>query len=206
MPIKCLFPFWNLSLIPITRIFTKTLTAHDIMKKARDENYKILVIEASFGEYFGFNMKVKKQQAIAMKIMSPNEHDNFMIVGWKASKTLPKWVGNAGSWIDFLCGKKLDENEVFETDELKNKLTKEIKGRRFKLEPEQFTPEVTVKHYHMSSKKFRCKMMQFPANSNDATTGHKLQDRGQVEAWWQCSKIGSMSSYLESAHYLNSTW
>ena len=37
------------------------------MKKARDENYKYLVIEASFGEYFGFNMKVKKQQAIAIK-------------------------------------------------------------------------------------------------------------------------------------------
>jgi hypothetical protein len=31
------------------------------MKKARDENYKYLVIEASFGEYYGFNMKVKKQ-------------------------------------------------------------------------------------------------------------------------------------------------
>jgi hypothetical protein len=86
------------------------------MKKARDENYKYLVIEASFGEYYGFNMKVKNQQAIAMKIMSPNEHDDFMIVGWKASKTLPKWVRNSDSWIDFLNGKKLDENEVFETD------------------------------------------------------------------------------------------
>ena len=50
------------------------------MKKARDENYKYLVIEASFGKYFGFNMKVKKQQAIAMKLMSPNEHDDFMVV------------------------------------------------------------------------------------------------------------------------------
>ncbi len=86
------------------------------MKKARDENYKYLVIEASFGEYFRFNMKVKKQQAIAMKLMSPNEHDNFLVVGWKASKTLPKWVRNSDSWIDFLNGKKLFENEAFEID------------------------------------------------------------------------------------------
>jgi hypothetical protein len=50
------------------------------MKKARDENHKYLVIEASIGEYFGFNMKVKKQQAITMKLMSPNEHDDFMVV------------------------------------------------------------------------------------------------------------------------------
>jgi hypothetical protein len=62
-------------------------------------------------------------------------------------------------------------------DDLNNKLGKEMIGRRFKLEPEQFSPEVLVKHYHASSKKttFGCKMKQIPANSNDATTGHKLQ-------------------------------
>ncbi len=38
-------------------------------------------------------------------------------------------------------------------DELKNKLAKEMNNCRFKLEPEQFSPEVTVKHYHASSKK-----------------------------------------------------
>jgi hypothetical protein len=50
-------------------------------------------------------------------------------------------------------------------------------GCIFKLEPEQFSPEVSVKHYHASSKKvtFQWKMKQIPANSNDATTGHKLQ-------------------------------
>ena len=37
--------------------------------------------------------------------------------------------------------------------ELNKKLAKEMNGRRFKLEPEQFLPEVTVKHYHASSKK-----------------------------------------------------
>ncbi len=38
-------------------------------------------------------------------------------------------------------------------DDLNNKLAKELISRRFKLEPEQFSPEVTVKHYHASSKK-----------------------------------------------------
>jgi len=32
-------------------------------------------------------------------------------------------------------------------------LTKELISCRFKLEPEQFSPEVTVKHYHTSSMK-----------------------------------------------------
>ncbi len=74
-------------------------------------------------------------------------------------------------------------------DDLNNKLAKEMIGRRFKLEPEQFSPEVLVKHYHTSSKKvtFRCKMKQIPANSNDATTGHKLQGMSKdaiiVSSW-----------------------
>ncbi len=38
-------------------------------------------------------------------------------------------------------------------DDLNNKLAKELIGRRFKLEPEQFSPEETVKHYHAFSKK-----------------------------------------------------
>jgi len=38
-------------------------------------------------------------------------------------------------------------------EDLNNKLSKELIGRRFKLEPEQFSPEVTVKHYETSSKK-----------------------------------------------------
>ena len=54
-------------------------------------------------------------------------------------------------------------------DELDKKLANEINRRIFKLEPEQFTPEVTVKHYHEYSNKivFRCKMMQIPANTNE---------------------------------------
>jgi hypothetical protein len=74
-------------------------------------------------------------------------------------------------------------------DKLNNKLAKEMISRRFKLEPEQFTPEVSVKHYHASSKKvtFQCKMKQIPDNCNDATTGHKLQGMSKdaiiVSSW-----------------------
>ena len=39
-----------------------------------------------------------------MKIVSPNEHDDFMVVGWKVAKKLPSWVCNANSWSDFMNG------------------------------------------------------------------------------------------------------
>ena len=89
-------------------------------------------------------------------------------------------------------------------DELNKKLAKEMNGRVFKLEPEQFTPEVTVKHYHASSKKivFRCKMMQIPANSNDATTGHKLQGMSKdamiVSSW----PTGSLAAMFKNWEYV----
>ena len=78
-----------------------------------------------------------------------------------------------------------------------------MNGRRFKLEPEQFSPEVTVKHYHASSKKivFRYKMMQIPANSNDATTGHKLQGMSKdaiiVSSW----PTGSLAAMFKNWEY-----
>ena len=81
-------------------------------------------------------------------------------------------------------------------------------GCKFKLEQEQFVPEVTVNQYQTSSKKitFRCKMKQIPANNNGATTGHKLQGMSKdaiiVSSWptgglaamfknWECFPITS---------------
>ena len=89
-------------------------------------------------------------------------------------------------------------------DDLNNKLAKELIDRRFKLEPEQFSPEVTVKHYHAFSKKtvFRCKMIQIPANSNDATTGHKLQGMSKdviiVSSW----PTGSLAAMFKNWEYV----
>jgi hypothetical protein len=60
---------------------------------------------------------------------------------------------------------------------LKNKLSTELKDLRFKLEPELFSTKVSVKEFVVSKKKiqFNCRMKQIPANTSDATTGHKLQ-------------------------------
>jgi hypothetical protein len=62
-------------------------------------------------------------------------------------------------------------------EQLKDRLAKEKNSQKFNLEPENFSPEVTVKHFHKSFKKdmFRCKMHQIPANFNDGTTGCKFQ-------------------------------
>ncbi len=87
---------------------------------------------------------------------------------------------------DHQSEKKTIESKL---DDLNNKLAKEMISRKFKLEPEQFSPEVTVKHYHASTKKvvFRCKMIPIPTNSNEATTGHKLQGMSKdaiiVSSW-----------------------
>jgi hypothetical protein len=75
---------------------------NDIMEYTKNENFKYLVIEAFHSNYFGFNLRVKIEQTYAMKIVSLNEPDNFMVVGWKVVKKLPTWVRNANSWIDFI--------------------------------------------------------------------------------------------------------
>jgi hypothetical protein len=81
--------------------------------------------------------------------------------------------------LDFLPNNHQSEKQTIKSklDDLNNKLAKEMISCRFKLEPEQFSSEVSVKHHHASSKKitFRCKMKQIPAKINDATTDHKLQ-------------------------------
>ncbi len=96
------------------------------------------------------------------------------------------------------------DNNTMESklDEFKKKMAKEMNDRRFKLEPEQISPEVTVKHCYMSSKKFRCKMMQIPANSNDATTGLKLQGMSKdaiiVSSW----PTGSLAAMFKNWEYV----
>jgi hypothetical protein len=90
---------------------------NDIMEYMKNENFKYLVIKASHGNFYGFNLKVKMEHAYATKIVSPNEPDNFMVVGWKVVKKLPRWVCNANSWIDFINGKKEKEKEEEEEAE-----------------------------------------------------------------------------------------
>ena len=92
----------------------------------------------------------------------------------------------------------------YKLDDLNNKIAKEMTGCRFKLELEQFSPEVTVKQYHICSKivTFRCKMIQILANSNDATTGHKLQGMSKdaiiVSSW----PTGSLAAMFKNWEYV----
>ncbi len=58
----------------------------------KSENFEYLIIEASRGDYFGFNLRVKMERTYAMTIVSLDERDNFMVVGWKVAKKLPNWV------------------------------------------------------------------------------------------------------------------
>jgi hypothetical protein len=53
-----------------------------------------------------------------------------------------------------------------------------MSNQEFQLELEQCLPKISVKPCSNSSKKvdFHYKMKQIPANSNDATTGYKLQE------------------------------
>jgi hypothetical protein len=56
----------GISCLTTIRIFTKLLTMNDIMEYTKNEDFKYLVIKASHGNYYGFNLKVKKEHTYAM--------------------------------------------------------------------------------------------------------------------------------------------
>jgi hypothetical protein len=68
-----------------------------------------------------------------------------------------------------------DPNIQSYLESLTKTLSTEIYNHKIKLEPESFSTKVSLKEFYTSTK-FKCKMKQFPANINNATTGHKLQD------------------------------
>ncbi len=107
---------------------------------------------------------------VMMKVMS----SSIVCTNMKNISFLKSYINVV---LDLLPNNHLSKKQTIKSklDDVHNKLAKEMISRRFKLESEQFSPEVSIKHYHTSSKKvtFRCKMKQIPANSNDATTGHK---------------------------------
>ena len=99
---------------------------------------------------------------------------------------------------------KIKSNHLIQTklEKLKNRLSTEISNRKCKLQPEQYSPKISVKHYSTSSNKidFCCKMKQIPANSNNATTGHKLQGMSKyaiVVTSWPTRGLAAMFKIWE---------
>jgi hypothetical protein len=87
---------------------------------------------------------------------------------------------------------------------LRNRLSNEMRSQKFILEPEQCSPKISIKRYNTSSKKveFCCKLIQIPANINDATTGHKLQGMSRdvivVLSW----PTGGLATMLKNWEYV----
>jgi hypothetical protein len=108
--------------------------------------------------------------------------------------------------LDFLPNDHQSKKQTIKSklDDLNNKLAKEMISRRFKLELEQFSPDIFVKHHHASSKKvtFRCKMKQIPANSNNATTGHKLQGMSKDAIIVLLWPTGSLAAMFKNWEYV----
>jgi hypothetical protein len=105
---------------------------NDIMEYTKNENFKYLLIKASHGNYYGFNLRVEIKRIYAMMIVSPDEPDNFMVVGLKVAKKLPTWVHNAYSWIVYINGKEEkeeDENEEEEEDDKEEEEEKEVEEK-----------------------------------------------------------------------------
>jgi hypothetical protein len=84
---------------------------NDTMEYKEDENFNYLVIKSCHGEYYGFNLNIKKECSYATMIVCPDEHNDFMVLGWKVAKKRPKWIRNADSWIDFISWKVDNENK-----------------------------------------------------------------------------------------------
>ncbi len=108
--------------------------------------------------------------------------------------------------------KKTDKHQVQSyLENLKIKLSTEMKDCKFKLEPEPFSIKVSDKKIHTSKKniEFQCNMKQILANTNNASTGHKLQGMSKdvitVTSWptgglASMFKNGSMLSYPVCTH------
>ena len=98
------FPSWHL-LLQTIRIFTETSMMNDIREYEEDENFKYLVIESCCGDYYGFNLNINEEVSHVRKIVCHVESNDSMVLGWKVARTLPGWIGNADSWVDFISRK-----------------------------------------------------------------------------------------------------
>jgi hypothetical protein len=90
-------------------------------------------------------------------------------------------------------------------ESLTSTLSAEMNNRKFKLEPESFSTKVSVKKYDTSTTNidFQCKMKQIPANTNDATMGHKFQGMSKdviIVASWPTALMFRNWEYVVLSH------
>ncbi len=73
---KQYFPLWS-SLFNNHQDFYQNINDEWYHGVHEEWKLKYLVIKASHGDYYGFNLKIKTEYAYAMKIMSPNEPEDL---------------------------------------------------------------------------------------------------------------------------------
>ena len=103
------------------------------------------------------------------------------------------------SQLDVIENKnQIQQNQIqVKIDNMKSRLSTIMNNRKFKLKPEQCSTKVSIKQYNTSLKKieFCCKMKQIQINSNDATTGHKLQGISKdliIVSSWPTGRLAAM--------------
>lgn len=115
-------------------------------------------------------------------------------------------INNYKSLINQNNNENEQQNKQIQSNinKLQERLYTIIKNRQFKLKPEQCSPIISIKPYSSSNKtiKFRCQMKQIQANSNDATTGHKLQGQSKdaiiITSW----PTGGLAAMFKNWEYV----
>jgi hypothetical protein len=77
-----------------------------------EENYNYLLVETFNIKYFGFNLSDDTEYETARQIIQ--DQNNFMVNGWKVSRTLPEWMNGYEKWNAFMDEKSItpQENEI----------------------------------------------------------------------------------------------
>jgi hypothetical protein len=68
------------------------MSLEELIKFTVDENFSYLVIEASDGKFYRFDLRNKNERVKAEYIVSD---EDWFVVSWKVSRKLPPWVLNA---------------------------------------------------------------------------------------------------------------
>ena len=85
-----------------------------------EENYNYLLVETFNIKYFGFELSDDAEYETARQIIQ--NQNNFIINGWKVSRTLPEWMDGYEKWNAFMDEKSItpQENEIVCHDDNRN--------------------------------------------------------------------------------------